>query len=57
MLEPQYSWDPVAKAAYLKLDNAQWNRSDSIQLGNIDGVSLVIDFDKQGHVIGIEVLV
>jgi len=43
-------FDPLADAAYLEISNAEIETTREIEPG------IVVDYDAQGHIVGIEVL-
>ncbi|WP_126443771.1 DUF2283 domain-containing protein [Sulfuricystis multivorans] len=46
----KFEFDPVADAAYMEISDAEIERSESVRPG------VVIDYDKEGNVVGIELL-
>jgi len=55
MIRPELSWDEEAKAGYVDLVPEclhRWNR----QPIEADGVTLIVDEDDEGNIVGIEVI-
>ncbi len=46
----QVHYDEKADAVYIRFKEARYNESDEVQEG------IILDYDRKGHVIGIEIL-
>lgn len=49
-MEPKLEYDPAADAAYIRLSSETVLESEEVSQG------IVLDYDRDGHIVGMEVL-